>query len=131
LFATVKGRNVVLIASVELTAMSNNSNWQQKLEEIEAEINRATTSASEKFNTEVRPRFELIPSPQVRQWLKSGRDWFSSLPQVGKIAVGIGAVWLSFSILSAFLHIVSSIISIAIMGLLLYLGYKFILKSDR
>ncbi|MGF1539791.1 MAG: hypothetical protein ACFCU5_04955 [Pleurocapsa sp.] len=111
--------------------MSNNNNWQQKLEDIEAEINRATTSASQNFKTEVRPRLEINPSPQVKQWLKSGRDWFESLPQVGKIAVGIGAVWLSFSLLSAFLHIVSSIISIAVMGLILYVGYKLVIKSDR
>lgn len=108
--------------------MSNNSNWQQKLEEIEAEIDRATTSASQNFKTKVRPRIEIDPSPQVKNWLKSGRDWFETLPQVGKIAVGIGALWLSFSVLSAFLHLLSSLISIAVMALILYLGYKFVVK---
>lgn len=111
--------------------MSSNRNWQQKLEEIEAEINRATASASQQSKTEtVRPRIEIDPSPKVKNWLKSGRDWFDTLPQVGKIAVGIGAVWLSFSILGAFLHIVSSLISIAFMGLILYVGYKFVFSSS-
>ena len=112
--------------------MSSNRNWQQKLEEIEAEINRATTSASQQSKTEtVRPHIEIDPSPQLQNWLKSGRDWFETLPQVAKVAVGIGAVWLSFSVLSAFLHIISSLISIAVMGFLLYIGYKFVFNSSN
>ena len=111
--------------------MSSNRNWQQKLEEIEAEINRATASDSQQSKTEtVRPRIEIDPSPQVRKWIESGRDWFKTLPQVGKIAVGIGAVWLSFSVLGAFLHIISSLVSIAVMGLILYVGYKFVFNSS-
>lgn len=109
--------------------MSSNGNWQQKLEEIEAKINRAVASSQQSDTKTVKPHLEVSPSPQVRQWIESGKSWFKTLPQVGKIAVGIGVVWLSFSILNAFLHIVSTLIGIAVMGLILYLGYKFVVKS--
>ena len=130
MFATLKDRDID--RTQELITMSSNRNWKQKLEEIEAEINRATTSSSQQSTTEtVRPRIEIAPSPQLKNWLKSGRDWFEALPQVGKVAVGIGALWLSFSVITAFLHIISSLISIAVMGFLLYVGYKFVFSSSN
>lgn len=103
--------------------------WQSKLEELEAEINQTDSAPHESTPEKMFPRLEINPSPQLEQWLDSAKQWFNSLPQVGKIAVGIGAVWLSFSVLSAFLHIVSSLISIAVMGFLLYIGYRFVTNA--
>lgn len=109
---------------------SNNNDWKSKLDAMEAEINRAATSS--KYKTEkVITQLEVKPSPQVQNWLDSAKKWFNSLPSVGKIAVGVGAVWLSFSMLNAFVHIISTIISIAIMGLILYVGYKFLTSSSQ
>lgn len=113
--------------------MSNDRHWQNRLEEIEAELNQTNSqanSAHQETTTEPTfPRVEINPSPQVKHWLNSAKNWFETLPQIGKIAVGIGAVWVSFSILNALFHIVSSLVSIALMGFLLYVGYKFVVNS--
>jgi hypothetical protein len=107
-------------------------NWQAKLEEMEAEINRVVHPNAQQSTTEkTRPRIEINPSPQVREWINSAKTWFNNLPQVGKVAVGIGAIWFSFSVLNAFLHIVSSLISIVLMGFILYLGYKFVVNAKN
>ncbi|WP_036482236.1 hypothetical protein [Myxosarcina sp. GI1] len=97
--------------------------WQRELEKLEAEVNRDTTSQVPNEST------EISVSDTYKNWLNSAKNWFDRLPQVGKIAVAVGAVWLSFSLLNTFLHIVSSLISIAFIGLLLYVGYKFVSNS--
>ena len=97
--------------------------WQRELEKLEAEINRDTTSQVPNEST------EISANNTYKNWLNSAKNWFDSLPQAGKIAVAVGAVWLSFSLLNTFLHIVSSLISIAFIGLLLYVGYKFVSNS--
>ncbi len=98
---------------------------QSKLDEMEAEINQKTASESQKSTTKsVFSQSEMNPSPQVKSRIESTKAWFNSLPKVGKAAVALGAVWLGFSILGAVLHIVSSILSIGIFGLVLYIGYR-------
>lgn len=106
----------------------NNQEWQRKLEALEAEINRnAGFQDSEKT---VEP--EILPErTKYETWLSSAKDWFDRLPQTGKIAVTIGGIWLSFSLLNTFLHIVSSLVSIAFIGFLLYVGYKFVSNSAQ
>ena len=107
---------------------SSDRDVQSKLEEMEAEINRASTFQNSTTET-TSPRVEIAPSPQMKNWLNSAKTWFDALPQVGRIAVGVGAIWFGFSVLTAFLHVVSSLISIALMGFILYIGYRFISQS--
>ncbi|MEL6440473.1 MAG: hypothetical protein AAFQ80_14600 [Cyanobacteria bacterium J06621_8] len=97
---------------------------QAKLDEMEAEINQSGVDNANdvpKFNL---PQLEINPSPQVQEWINLSKKWFQNLPKFGKAAVAIGGVWLGFSVLGAVLHVVSSILSIAAIGLLLYVGYR-------
>ncbi|MGL5079838.1 MAG: hypothetical protein ACRDBG_28910 [Waterburya sp.] len=104
---------------------------KKKLEEMEAEINQKTAATSSESNQKtVFPEFEINPSPQVQSWINTSRTWFNSLPKVGKAAVALGTVWLGFSILGAIVHVVSSLVSVAIVGLILYVGYRWFNKSS-
>ena len=105
---------------------------KSKLEEMEAETNQKAADNSSGFDPKAAfSQFEINPSPQMQSWINSSRVWFNSLPKVGKAAVAIGAVWLGFSILGAILHVVSSILSIAIVGLILYVGYRWFNSSSN
>lgn len=105
---------------------------KSKLEEMEAEINQKTTTDSRESTTKtVFPQVEINPSPQMQSWIESGKSWFNSLPKIGKVTVAIGGVWLTFSILGAVLHIVSSILSIAVIGFILYVGYRLFNSSSE
>ena len=97
--------------------------WQRELEKLEAEVNRDAASQTSNDTT------KISTTDTYKNWLNSAKTWFDSLPQAGKIAAAVGVVWLSFSLLNTFLHIVSSLISIAFIGLLLYVGYKFVSNS--
>lgn len=97
---------------------------QSKLDEMEAEINQKTPSDSQDATKSGFPQVEINPSPQVQGWIDTSKAWFNSLPKIGKAAVAIGGVWLGFSILGAVLHVVSSILSVAVIAFILYVGYR-------
>lgn len=104
---------------------------KSKLDEMEAEINQGTTASSQNTTQSVFPQVEINPSPQVQGWIDNSKAWFNSLPKFGKVAIAIGGVWLGFSILGAVLHIVSSILSIAAIGLVLYVGYRLFNSNSK
>ena len=103
---------------------------QSKLDEMEADLNQKTETNSADTNKPTLPQIEINPSPQVQGWIDKSKEMFNSLPQFGKVAVGIGGVWLGFSIVGAILHVVTSIFSIAAVGLVLYIGYRLFSNSE-
>ena len=112
--------------------MSSERDLQSKLDDLEAELNQKTVSDSQESNPKtVFPQIEINPSPQVKGWIDDGRGWFGTLPKAGKAAVIIGGVWLGFSILGAVLHVVSSVVSIAVVGLVVYIGYRVFNNSSN
>ena len=102
---------------------------QNELNEMEAQMKQENTSKSQESSSKsISPEIEFNISPQIQSWVDSSKAWFATLPQVGKAAVAIGGVWLGFSIVGAVLHVVSSIFTIGLVGLLLYVGYRLFKK---
>ena len=60
--------------------MSSERNWQNRLEEIEAELNRADSTHQNSTTENTFPHVEINPSPQVKHWLNSAKNWFNTLP---------------------------------------------------
>ena len=106
---------------------------QSKLDDMEAKMkdNSVKNSADANFNPRTLPQMEINPSPKIQGLIDNSKAWFTALPKVGKAAVAIGGIWLGFSVLGAIFHVVSSIISIGIVGLVLYVAYRlFTNKSE-
>lgn len=101
---------------------------QSKLEDMEADIDRHNSNQNE-FQT-VSPQLDINASPKMRDWIERSKGWFNSLPKIGKAAVAIAGVWLGFSIVGAVLHVVSSIITIGVVGFVLYVGYRLFNSSE-
>ncbi len=102
---------------------------KSKLDEMEAEINQKNTPESQEYDSKpVFPQVEFSASPKIQGWIESGKEWFATLPQVGKAGVVIGGVWLGFSVVGAVLHVVSSIVTIGFAGLLLYVAFRLFKK---
>lgn len=111
---------------------SSERDLQSKLDEMEAQMKQQQVSDSPEFETKkVFPQVEINPSPKVQGWINSSKAWFSTLPKIGKAAVAIGGVWLGFSVLGAILHVVSSVISIGVIGLVLYVGYRLFTNNSE
>lgn len=129
---------------------SNNSNWQQRLQELEAEVNQTAGQSSEQNqrqtngqnnNPESTPgnytsytipeELKAMANPaRYQPLLDRTLLWFNTLPQVGKIAVVVVGAFVTFSVLRSVLQLVAAIASLAILGVLLYLGYKFLVANQ-
>ena len=109
---------------------SDNQNWQRRLEELEVEVNQSTSSNNRGQTRTVHPQVEVDNIPSISGGLNKARDWFNGLAPIGQVAVGVIAIMLGFSVLNIFLKVVSSLISVAILGGLLYLGYKYFIVGS-
>lgn len=67
---------------------------------------------------------------EIVTWLTPVRDWFNGLPTVGKVAVGIGTLAVSFSLLNTVLRLVFSLLTLGFVGAGIYVLYKFVINSD-
>lgn len=104
---------------------------QSKLDDMEAELNQPSNANFTDAAKSVLPKIEINPSPQVQGWIDRSKAMFNELPKFGKVAVAVGGVWLGFSIVGAVLHVVSSVLSVAAIGIVLYVGYRlFTSNSD-
>lgn len=104
---------------------------QSKLDEMEADLNQQADDNFSDNPNSVLPKIEINPTPQVQEWVERSKDLFNNLPQFGKVAVAVGGVWLGFSIVGAVLHVVSSIFSLAAIGLVLYVGYRLFTNNSE
>ncbi len=109
---------------------SDNQDWQRRLEELETEVNQNISSTVQEQTETVYPKVEIENIDSLSGWLNSARDWFNSLAPIGQVAVGVIVIMLGFSVLNIFLKVISSLISVAILGGLLYLGYKYIFAES-
>ena len=93
---------------------------KSRLEELEEEINQ----------TYPEPPTNPSPlSPEINGALAQLREWLNKLPPAGRVAVFAIAIILAFSVLNTVLRLVASLMSIAILGILLYLLYKFLIAN--
>ena len=88
-----------------------------------------------KVEVEVNPDLnfatDTLPlSEKVSKWVQIFQQWYEKLPGVAKIAVAIGIVFFSLSLLTKVLHLVASIISVTILGIVLYGLYRVFLKPS-
>jgi hypothetical protein len=91
------------------------SNWQQKLEELEVEISNTTP----------------INKETSMNAIENIKNWFLSLPPIGKIIIGLFAISVFFSLLKTVFSLLQLLFSLAIVGVIGYFAYQFILKSNN
>lgn len=105
---------------------TDQDNVQRKLEELEAEVYQTT---KEPTNDEMESESGI--SEQIADGMKTIRIWFDNLPQAGKIVVGVAGILMGFSVLNFLLHMIKNLISIAILGLILYGLYKYLFSNSQ
>ncbi|MEC4811777.1 MAG: hypothetical protein SAK29_00585 [Scytonema sp. PMC 1069.18] len=100
---------------------------QRRLEQIEAEINTPSgfDSQSQKTSTS---SFQGFASLSV--YGKRFLAWFKNQSSVGKVVVSGVAIVLGFAVLQAVLKLVTAVISLAVLSILVYLGYKFFVSNN-
>ncbi len=100
--------------------------WQYRLQKLEAEINSSVSdSQPENITQKNQPPDRSLNLP-IQRFL----DWFRSLSGTGKLIVGGGGFILALAILQTVFKLVAAAISLTLLAVLVYLGYKFIVSSN-
>ncbi|MDJ0736902.1 MAG: hypothetical protein QNJ47_23015 [Nostocaceae cyanobacterium] len=95
---------------------------QYRLQKLEAEINSSQSPEMTETNQGGFPNLNL----HLTRFL----NWFRSLSGIGKLIVGgVGFVF-TLAILQAVFKLVTAVISLTVLAVLVYLGYKFVVSSN-
>ncbi len=97
----------------------NDPKTKRRLEDLEDELNQT------------RP---LINTDQFSEPLKKGYQqfmtWFQELPKAGQIIVGVVGVAAGLMLLRTLVQLISLAITLAVVGIILYIGYQ-LFKSSK
>ncbi len=98
----------------------NPQDWEQKLKDLEADMNREVEPSP------VRP---FNPHENAENLLTRGALWFKNLPTPTKVFVAVVGALVTLSVLNGIVKLVASLITVVILGIVLYILYKTLLAS--
>lgn len=98
-----------------MTSPNQQPNWQHRLEQLEREINQKVEESP------------YIPTQKLENVFTRLQVWYQTLPTPAKVAVAIGGVFLVLSLLNTVLKLVTSLISLAILAVILYGVYRLVM----
>ena len=100
---------------------------QQRLQRLEAEINSGTVESGKPKEARQKSQSNFF---NLKLYFTRSQLWFNSLSGTGKlVAIGV-TVLLGLAMLQAVLKLVTSAISLAVLALLVYVGYKFFVSGS-
>ncbi|RCJ26224.1 hypothetical protein A6770_26415 [Nostoc minutum NIES-26] len=100
---------------------------QRRLQKLEAEINSSSKEVGQPQapNKTSQSSFSNLKSHFTRSQL-----WFDNLSGISKVVFVSVALLLGFAMVQAVLKLVASAISLAVLALLVYVGYKFFVSGS-
>ncbi|MFP4133071.1 MAG: hypothetical protein ACLFQP_06285 [Halothece sp.] len=107
-----------------------NTDWEKRLQELEAEVNensqqQQTSSQKTDFSSPSPLNMGSQDFSQQLQGIKGQvQRWFQGLPIIGKVIVVAIGIGVSLSLLKTVFQLVTSVLTLAILGGLGYVGYK-------
>lgn len=101
----------------------NEPNWEKRIQELEVEIEQDSKELSTSSQTDT--------SQSIETGVSLLRQWFESLPTAAKVVVAVVGLMIGFSLLNTVLKLITSLISITILAVVLYLLYKFFLAPKE
>jgi hypothetical protein len=105
---------------------------QRRLQKLEAEMNSSSKEVSppEAPKSTIGFSFEKFSFEKLNSQLIRLQNWFNSLTGTKKLVFTGITVLLGIAMLQALLKLVTSAISLAVLALLVYVGYKFFVSSN-
>jgi hypothetical protein len=101
--------------------------WQRRLQKLEAEINSVFVEPEKSQAPGQTPESSFL---NYKSYLGRLRPWFDGLPKTNKLVVAGVGVLLSFALLQTVLKLVASVVSLAILAGLVYVGYRFFVSGS-
>ncbi|MGM3304370.1 hypothetical protein ACSQ6I_00010 [Anabaena sp. WFMT] len=100
---------------------------QRRLQKLEAEINSFSPTQSQPEGEKQTPTSGFA---KFNLYLERSRFWFQGLSGMKKLAVGGAVMVLGLLMLQTVFKLVTSVISLALLAVLVYLGYKFFVSNS-
>ncbi|MBE9053003.1 hypothetical protein IQ243_21770 [Nostocales cyanobacterium LEGE 11386] len=100
---------------------------QRRLQNLEAEINSPPGNVGQPPDQTQKSQFDFF---NFKSHLTRSRLWFNNLSGTTKLIVaGVGVV-LGLAILQTVVKLVTSVLSLALLAVLVYFGYKFFVSGS-
>lgn len=101
---------------------------QHRLQQLEEEINSSSPKVVvEQPQAQKQTQFNFL---SYKPHLERFKIWFKSLSGTGKLVVGGVSVLLGLAMLQAVFKLVASVVSLAVLAGIVYLGYKFFVSGS-
>ena len=102
---------------------------QHRLQQLEEEMNSSSPKAvvNQPQTQKQTSQFNFL---EAKPHLERFKIWFKSLSGTGKLVVGGVSVLLGLAMLQAIFKLVASVVSLAVLAGLVYLGYKFFVSGS-
>jgi hypothetical protein len=100
---------------------------QRRLQKLEAEINSFSPTKPE---TEAQKQTSPSGFAKLSTYAERSLFWFQSLSSGKKLVVGGAGMFVGFLVLQTVFKLVTSVISLALLAVLVYLGYKFFVSKS-
>lgn len=113
------------------------TDWEKRLQELEAEVNASSQQAGKNEQQEGMNSVSPLNSEssqfsrRVQGVALQVRRWFDQLPLFGKVIVGAVAVGISLSLLKTVFQLITSVLTLVIIGALGYVGYQVFISSKN
>jgi hypothetical protein len=110
----------------------NQQEWQRKIKDLKLGNKPAPESTPDE------PRIPEILSnldaelfePQAwKEKLSETKNWFDRMPSNSKIAVAIGLAIVGFMLLKTVFQLVTSLLTLGVVGVVLWFGYRYFIGS--
>lgn len=107
-----------------------NPDYKRKFQELEEELENDRTAKSRETQPGQWGSVNINNLHSQKALFHQATNWYNSLPDAGKVAVAIAAAFVGFSLLRTVLQLVASLISLTLLGVILYLVYKFVVAPQ-
>ena len=113
--------------------------WQNRLRNLKIDLDRIastlsdrvsageatpTTATSEPLN-EINVDLPMLGIETLQRNYQQFITWFNSIPSSGKLLAIVGGGLLSLTLIKTIFQLITSLITLATFGIILYLGYRF------
>ena len=97
----------------------NNFNWQQALGALKAKLDRSPLI-----------KINLDNYPAVQTFYNQFLEKFQSLPKPGQVGVFAVAAIILLTVFNTVVQLISALITLAVLGVLIYITYKLAISPD-
>lgn len=107
-----------------------NPDYKRRLQELEKELGNDRTAKSAETQPGQWGSGNINSLLSQKALFNQAINWYHTLPDAGKVAVAIAGALVGFSLLRTVLQLVASLISLTLLGVTLYLVYKFLIAPQ-